>query len=178
VLAKYEKSLHAYYEDNGRKMPDAHQLLLLSGLIQAPAHAVKARFQQYLDMDNHSSGSFSYSDHNSQAFMAITEETEPNLPMLTYPSAALLDAAPLIVGQDSSTYVADALQFRGDEQAALTIMEGIRGTQVESPSGTDNSSMPEITWPERVIWTPSLASLISKIIDGKKEKGCGLRVSR
>lgn len=178
MLAKYEKSLHAYYEDNGRKMPDAHQLLLLSGLIQAPAPAIRARFQQYLEMDNYSSGSYSYSDHNSQTFLAIPEETEPNLPMHTYTSAVLLDAPALIVGQHSSTYVADAFQLRDDEQAALAIMDGISGVEVEPPSGTEISSTPELTRPERVTWTPSLASLISRIIDARKEKGCGLRVSR
>jgi hypothetical protein len=178
VLAKFEKSLHAYYEDNDRKMPDAHQLLLLSRLIQAPAPAVMARFQQYLDMDNCSSGCISYSNHNSQTFVVLPEETEPTIPMLTYTSAALLDAPTFIIGQDSSTHVADVLQFQEDEEAAMAIVERLPEVEVEPPSGTEISTMPEITCPDRVTWTPSFVSLISKIIDTRKKKGCGHRVSR
>lgn len=178
MLAKFEQFLHAYYECNDRKMPEAHEFLLLSRLIHATAPAVMARFQQYLDVDNRSSGCISYSNHNSQTFVSLPEETEPTLPILTYTSAALLDAPTFIIGQDYSTHVADVLQFQGDEETAIAIVERLPEVEVKSPSGTEISTMPEIACPERVTWTPSFVSLISKITDTRKEKGCGNRVSR
>jgi hypothetical protein len=186
LLAKWDKWLHDWYINSGRKMPNENQLLFLCASISAPMHAVQARFQQYYELDNNSTDSLLYSSSSSQ---------EPMVPPETSGSMVLAFADPPAASLEMSTCL---VELTADEQTSRTSLTGSPELSVETQnslhsldasqrplevgahtiSGAITPAIAQNPRSDRVILTASLISLISELVTCKKSTGCGVRASR
>jgi hypothetical protein len=186
LLAKWDKWLHDWYINSGRKMPNENQLLFLCASIGAPMHAVQARFQQYYELDNYSSDSLLYSSSSSQGHMVPPEASEPMVLAFANPPAASLEMSTRLVEltadeQTSRTsHTADPELSVQTQNSLHPLDASQRPLQVEAHAipGAIVPSIAQNARSDRVILTPSLISLISELVTSKKSTGCGVRASR
>jgi hypothetical protein len=185
LLAKWEKWLHDWYINSGRRIPNENQLLSLCASINAPLHAVQARFQHYHELDNYSSDSLLYSTSSSLDVMAPPETSELTIPTFADPPVALLEMQAHLVeltvdDQTSLTYPPGEEESSAHLQRISFPVNAIPRSLRVAADTISGASVPSITQhprSERVILTESLVSLILRLVRTRQSTGCGSRAS-
>jgi hypothetical protein len=186
LLAKWDKWLHDWYINSGRRLPNENQLLFLCASINAPLHAVQARFHQYYELDNYSSDSLLYSTSSSLDIMAPPEASELTISTFANPPVALLEMQAHLIeltvdDQTSLTYPTGEEESSADvERTSFPVNAIPRSLRVaaDTISGASAPSITQNPRSERVILTESLVSLILGLVRTRQRTGCGSRASR